>query len=157
MRAIAIISAVLVGLNAAGARADSAPWKFESHANPMDDSVGVLAVTDGPNGAMAMFACNKGGKVPPGWVVKASRFDIRLGDTRAVQFRIDHAPPAAMTWENAHTGPGAIMFGPSAVQLARSVAAAKEQFVFDTGAGPIVFGISGAADALARALQMCGL
>lgn len=137
--------------------AESGPWRFAAHPDPMHDTLNVIAATEGPNGASAVFICKPGDR-SPGWIISASRLDLELGNTRNVQLRLDNAPPVTMVWRNTAGVAGAGLLGDQAVQLAKVVANAKERFVFDTGGGgTVVFSLIGASQAITQALQACGL
>ncbi len=136
--------------------ADSGPWRFATHPDPMHDSLNVIAATEGPNGASAVFICTKGDSRPM-WIIRASGFDIELGNTRNVQLRLDHTPAVSMVWQNTPRVAAASLSGDQAVQLAKLVVLAKERFVFDTGGGTVVFSVIGASQAINQALAACGL
>ncbi len=101
------------------------------------------------------FDCDDGGKA--GIFAQNSKTDFAVGDSRRVTWRIDHGDPQTAAWHNGVDSAGAFVEGHDAILLASQIAGAKDQFVVDTGKGPIVFSVKDASAAIASAMQACRL
>ena len=151
MKALRAISlACLAQLSFGTASAQSSSWVYEETPNPLTDEVSYRAITvSNANVHMHVGCTDRAFYV----AAQTGPFDVELGETREVIWRIDSEQAVSQAWDNLKAG--AAVFDGDAIKLADAMKRASSRIVVRSGRATHQFSADGSTAAISKLMEKC--
>ncbi len=150
MKAKALLISACSALWVSGALAQSSKWEYVTKPDPITDELRHYAGTVAKFNTAVAVICTKDLIYV---TAKTAPFDMEMGDTRLVAWRVDNEKAVSQNWDNLSSG--AAVFDEEAIAMAQAMKQASSRIVVRSGRKTVEFSADGSTAAISSLIEKC--